>query len=169
MSDTIAARLLLVRQTSQLSQRNFSRHSGVAFRTWQTIEAGGNVPSGETLLKLSALGWNPGWILTGRGPMRLDDPAGATPAGVGSPATPLDAELLGGIIETIIHEAQAAGVSIPPAELGRKAGKTYAELMAASSDPAERRAMLKLTAVQLRRELRESLPSGAPSPRKDPA
>ncbi|MBN8916661.1 MAG: helix-turn-helix transcriptional regulator [Rhizobiales bacterium] len=72
MTELIGSRLLYIRTESGLAQRPFAKMVGVSFSTWQTIEGGKNVPSGETLLKLAAQGWNPGWILTGRGAPRLD-------------------------------------------------------------------------------------------------
>lgn len=51
----------------RLSQKAMAERLGIAPRTWQEIEAGKNVPSGETLLKISDLGFDPGWILTGSG------------------------------------------------------------------------------------------------------
>lgn len=155
MSAEIGARLLQIRNESRLSQRDFSRHVGIAFRTWQTIEAGKNVPSGETLLKIAALGYNPGWILTGQGFMRLE---AASETGVFAADDELveedyDAELFGRIVDTIVRVAKEVGASIPPVDLGRRAVEIHRELGAATLDPTERLAMLKLLAVQLKKEM----------------
>lgn len=174
MTTKIGERLKLIRSESRLSQRDFARHIGIAFRTWQTIENGKNVPSGETLLKIAALGFNPGWILTGKGFMRIDQPseAGGLEAGGELIGPPPDSELMGRVVDTIMRVAKSCGVSIPPVDIGRQAMDRYAELMAASSDPDERLAMLKLMAVQLKAELTAPVAPGAsdaPASRKGSA
>lgn len=85
-------------------------------------------------------------------------------------APAFDTELLGRIVDLIAREAKACGVSVPHVDLGRKAGEKYAELVAATADPVERLAMLKLMAVQLRNELRAPmLPADGALRRKDSA
>ncbi|MFG1463315.1 helix-turn-helix transcriptional regulator [Xanthobacter sp. DSM 24535] len=94
--DKIAERLRMVRDNSRLSQRALATRLGIAYRTWQDIENGKHVPSGETLLKIAELGINPGWVLLGTGPMRSDDFTGASELPSGGQAAPqsLDTELL---------------------------------------------------------------------------
>lgn len=174
MTNGIGDRLKRIRGESGLSQREFSSRVGISFSTWQTIENGKNVPSGETLLKIAGLGFDPGWILTGRGFMRLEEPsdAGGLEAGGELIGPPPDSELMGRVVDTIMRVAKSCGVSIPPVDLGRQAMERYAELMAASSDPDERLAMLKLMAVQLKAELTAPLAPGsadAPASRKGSA
>lgn len=127
---------------------------GIGFTTWQAIESGRNVPSGETLLKIAALGFNPGWILTGQGCMRTEDPGemGGSEARVDPAGAGVDPELMGRVVDTIARVAKAGGASIPPIDLGRRAAEKYTELVAATANPDERLAMLKLLAVQLRAE-----------------
>lgn len=170
MTSEIGERLKLIRDESRLSQREFSRHIGIAFRTWQTIEAGRNVPSGETLLKIAALGFDPGWILTGKGFMRTGEhsQAGGLEAGAELIGPGPDVELMGRVVDTIVRVAKACGASIPPIDLGRKAAEKYAELVAATGDPGERLAMLKLMAVQLKAELTVP-PAADTTARKDSA
>ncbi|KAB2774421.1 helix-turn-helix transcriptional regulator [Brucella anthropi] len=67
--EDIAERIGKIRAKTGLSQRALAEKIGVAFRTWQSIESGKNVPSGETLLKIGELGFSPGWVLTGEGEM----------------------------------------------------------------------------------------------------
>ncbi len=68
----IADRIAEVRAATGLSQRAIAQKIGISVRTWQEIESGKNVPSGETLLKIAELGFSPGWILTREGQMHLD-------------------------------------------------------------------------------------------------
>ncbi|MQT14420.1 helix-turn-helix domain-containing protein [Segnochrobactrum spirostomi] len=90
-SDTIASRLLEIREKSRQTQRGISNALGIAYRTWQDIEKGKNVPSGETLLRIAQFGYSPTWVLTGQGPMELSA-TGAQQASQASSA--LDVESL---------------------------------------------------------------------------
>ena len=65
--ELIAERLKEIRGKVRLSQKAMAERLGIGHRTWQEIETGKNVPSGETLLKINELGFDPGWILTGSG------------------------------------------------------------------------------------------------------
>lgn len=71
-SEEIGARIRLVRAEMGLSQKAMADLAGMSLRTWQGIEQGRNVPSGETLLRFDAVGYNPGWILSGLGPKKLN-------------------------------------------------------------------------------------------------
>lgn len=155
MTSAVGARLAEMRTIMRLTQQEMADRLGVGLRTWQNIERGGNVPSGETLLKIAALGYNPGWILTGQGLMRLEP---ASEIGVFAADDELveedyDAELFGRIVDTIVRVAKEVGASIPPVDLGRRAVEIHRELGAATLDPVERLAMLKLLAVQLKKEM----------------
>lgn len=168
---TIGSRLAEVRTFMRMTQQEIADRIGIGLRTWQNIERDENIPTGQTLLKIAELGFDPGWILTGNGFMEIEDSsrAGAFRAGGRLGGDPPDSELMGRVVDTIVRTAKACGVSIPPVDLGRQAMERYAELMAASSDPAERLAMLKLMAVQIRAELTAPRTPGATEPRKDSA
>jgi len=71
-SEEIGARIRIVRSEMSLSQKAMAELAGMSLRTWQGIEQGRNVPSGEPLLRFEPVGYNPGWILTGLGPKKLD-------------------------------------------------------------------------------------------------
>lgn len=171
MTDDIGRRIAQIREATGLKQQSIADRVGVSLRTWQAIERGENIPTGQTLLKIAELGFDPGWILTGNGFMEIEDSsrAGAFRAGSRLGGDPPDSELMGRVVDTIVRVAKGCGVSIPPVDLGRQAMERYAELMAASSDPAERLAMLKLMAVQIRAELTAPRTPGATEPRKDSA
>lgn len=161
--------MLAIRKLYGLSQKSMSRKLGLSANVWGNSEANSTVPSGDTLIKIADLGFNPTWILTGQGTMRLDEAQGSE-AGAEVAEGAVDAQLFGRIVDLVTREAKAAAVMLPPLELGTIAGKRYAELIAASNNPDERRAMLKLVAVQLRAELRAPVtPAGTTSPRKGSA
>lgn len=150
--DEIRGRLKLIRESIGLSQTAMSEKIGGGKGTWQNIEAGNNPPNGTTLLAIAGLGFNPGWILTGIGPMRLSD----TPIGresVGQSESAIDRELMGRVVDAISRLYRDLAISLSPVDLGRLSAEKYEEIAAASLDQAERMAMVKLMAVQLRKEL----------------
>lgn len=118
MTDAIGDRLKKIRRESRLSQREFAREAGIAFRTWQTIETGGNVPSGETLLKLAALGWNPGWILTGAGAKRLPAPLERSAESGAAAVVPEGEERAGLVLEAPEAGEEIHGFSKPIPKMG---------------------------------------------------
>lgn len=155
MSEEIGNRIAAIRGSLSLSQQLIADQLGIALRTFQAIERGENIPTGQTLLKFADMGFNPGWILTGQGFMRLE---AASETGVFAADDELveedyDAELFGRIVDTIVRVAKEVGASIPPMDLGRRAVEIHRELGTATLDPTERLAMLKLLAVQLKKEM----------------
>lgn len=72
--NAVAQRALEVRNELGLSQKAMAEKLGISPRNWQGMEGGRNIPNGETLLNFQKLGINPGWILSGLGPKKLDDP-----------------------------------------------------------------------------------------------
>lgn len=71
-NETIGLRLTACRNALGLTQSALAEKIDLSVSTLKKIEADGNVPGGETLLRYASLGFNPGWILTGIGGMRLD-------------------------------------------------------------------------------------------------
>lgn len=66
--ETIGRRLLLLRKELGLTQQEVADQLGLSVRGWQKIERDEAVPSGDTLLRLEAIGYNPGWVLSQLGP-----------------------------------------------------------------------------------------------------
>ena len=69
----IGDRLLLLRKELGLSQQEIADRLDLSVRGWQKIERNEAIPSGDTLLRCEAIGYNPGWILTGFGPILMSD------------------------------------------------------------------------------------------------
>jgi transcriptional regulator with XRE-family HTH domain len=151
----ISERLSAIRDELHLSQRALASLIGVAYRTWQDIETGKNVPSGETLLKVAKLGFNPGWILMGVGAMRLDEPsqAGHAQAGDELIGPALDHELFGRIVDAITRLYKAENISLSPVDLGRLSSERYEEIRSAASDMEGYLVAIKMMIGQLRKEL----------------
>ena len=68
----------------------------------------------------------------------------------------LDEELFGRVTDAIQRLYQDERVSLAPIDLGRIAARKYNEIAAATADPAERGAMIKLIVTQLRAEIRSA-------------
>ncbi|CAA0111697.1 Uncharacterised protein [Starkeya nomas] len=151
---SIGGRLRVIRESQSLSQAEWALKADIGLATIKKIETSGNVPSGETLLKYARAGFSPGWILTGAGNMYLDD-AAAPDHDFHSlrRGTAIDGELMGRVVDAIARLYRELAISLSPVDLGRLSAEKYEEIAAASSDPAERMAMVKLMAVQLRKEL----------------
>lgn len=105
MADTrISERLRLIRESRSLSQAEWSLKADIGLATVKKLETGGNVPSGETLLKYAVLGFNPGWILTGQGPMRLEEHSQAGGLRAGEELTPA-ADVASSVETAILQQA----------------------------------------------------------------
>lgn len=70
--DTVGKRAKSVRDEAGKTQKQMAEFLGVATATWQKIERDEGLPSGETLVQFEKLGVNPGWVLSGLGPRRLE-------------------------------------------------------------------------------------------------
>ncbi len=69
-TEALGHRLRTIR--SQLSQSDFAAGLGVTSKTYGLWERNDRTPDADTLALLCARGWNVNWLLTGKGPERLD-------------------------------------------------------------------------------------------------
>ncbi len=131
-----------------------ARKAGLARRTLENY-LNGREPQASRLLAIAkAAGVSLDWLVGGDGEMSPPQPAQSSSEMVASqPAQPLDEELMGRITDAISRLYKDERVSLAPIDLGRLAARKYGEVVAATDDPAERLAMLKLITVQLRTEL----------------
>ena len=126
---------------------------GVSRDTWRRYEKG-DVPTGETLLRLSELGFSVDWLLTGTGPMRPgDDEPAHRPMATPSPTDP---ELLGFLFDGLGAVYRDAGSRIAPVEQGRLVAELYDAAVSAGDDPAERRAAARALLTRVRQDLLRS-------------
>lgn len=173
MSDGLGERAQAIRKHLKLSQRGMAEGLKISVGGWQRIENGTNVPSGQTLAKLNELGFSADWMLTGRGAMRFDDD-GVLEAGqelgvkfepyadridtfrndTSETTSSTDRELFGRVVDAIQRLYKDERVGLSGVDLGRISAEKYDEIVAATDDPDERMAMVKLMTVQLRNELR---------------
>lgn len=141
----------MIRADAAMTQKMMSSRLGLGQNSWQRLEAGLNAPSGETLLAISELGYDPTWVLTGSGTMRRE-PSNA-PTLDQSDSAGIDEELFARITDAIVRLYKDEQVSISPMDLGRLSARKYAEITSATGASEERRLMVKLIAAQLRAAL----------------
>lgn len=146
----VAARLRMIRDLLGETQKTMSARLDLGAVTWQRLEKGEHLPSGDTLLRIAALGFSPTWVLTGAGHHHA---AEAVPQQGPLSGSAIDAELLGRVTDVIARTYKAIGAALQPVDLGRLAARHYEEIVSASADAGEQAAMLKLLAAQIKREL----------------
>lgn len=140
-----------------------SKRLGLGVNTWGHLEKGVNIPSGDTLLRLSILDFSPNWILTGLGSMRMDD-VSALPK---SHRIKIETELMARIVDAIASLQAQQGAELEPMEIGRLAGETYEDIWNMSGpmikDVAEHMpadyeryldSLISLVLIESRRDLR---------------
>ncbi len=105
----IGARMKAARRILALSQAEFCEQNGYLVRTYQKNEAGYN-EAGITLgAAFVRAGINANWLLTGEGPMRIEDLAGAETPGA------FDRERMAAAIEALEEVLTEAKRTMAPA------------------------------------------------------
>lgn len=69
VSEELPGRIKQIRETLGKSQKDFASLLGVHFRSIQQYESGEHTPGGKFLQALSRIGYDPQWVLTGKGEM----------------------------------------------------------------------------------------------------
>jgi len=166
MSKEVGERLRRVRKTCDLSQRKMALAIGLSAFAWQKIENGDSIPSGQTLMKLAENGFNPTWVLTGLGSMRLEDGGaqGPTEPTLETPSNPLkgfsnmplreeDEKLLGRVLEALSKVYKETGFSISMSSLGEMALAKTKEIVEANENSSDWPGAINLMALQIKKEL----------------
>ena len=129
-----------------------ARKTGIARRTLGNYMAGRNEPKISALLAISkAAGVSLEWLAgaAGTAPGTSAPPSDDTP-------TVVDRELFGRVVDAIQRLYKEQHIGLAGIDLGRLAAEKYEEIAAATGDPGERLAMVKLMVVQLRKDLAEA-------------
>lgn len=167
-AEKVGARLKAVREELALTQRDLARSLKIGPNAWQIWESGKNIPTGENLLKIAELGFNPGWILTGKGAKRLADVDSVPQADSEAlEAVPSEfsknslgtegLDMFGRVLEAMKKAYEEAGVRISTHNLGMEALGKYGLIMTASQNPEDWPAMLKVVILDLQIELRKPI------------
>lgn len=143
----IATRLEVVRHELGKTQKMMSSALGLGASTWQRLESGLNAPSGETLLRIAELGFNPGWVLTGVGPKKLGDSQSGLPD---------DKNLIARVSVAIAEAYREIGHHLPPARAGEELHAMLIQIVAASEGPDEYLDQVPVMAQRLRKRLRSA-------------
>jgi transcriptional regulator with XRE-family HTH domain len=105
LASEIGNRLRLYRESLATTQEKFAGMIGGTKRAIQNNEAGTTAPNSRLLRRLSELGLNVNWLLTGNGPMLLAELARSEN---------WDPELLVFVIETVSDNLRNMGRELPP-------------------------------------------------------
>lgn len=153
---TIGGRAKFVRKKLQLSQQEIAAEIGISARSWQKLERDEGTVNSDIILAFSRVEINPGWILTGLGPMAMDDKSDLK---YDATATILHVEILasiGAIVTDYMVENPASGVDLE--YLLKVTGDAYNRLIERADDPADVDE-LKALLPWLKRQLEKSLVS----------
>lgn len=161
MSDPVAERLRAARAATHCSQVEFAKKIDLSLSALKRIEAGYNVPSGETLLSYVKLGFSPTWILTGDGPMRLGDEPQAQPTSSKSSDSPtsstpagIDGPLYDAVRKLVVKIYSEEQVRLPQEALFQEVAHWYNEVWARADDRDERLALMSWLETRLRKQLK---------------
>lgn len=151
-AELIAKRVLLIREELGLSQKAMAEKLGISYRSWQGLEGGRNVPSGETLLQFKEIGINPGWVLTGLGPKDLVEDESY----LYLKNAIIDGDLLLDIKEIVMRLHKEVGIFLKEEDIDRKAIQHYNEYMLDDTDMSDLEEVtlwLRMFEKRLNREL----------------
>ena len=154
--ETVADRLKAVRAAEGASQADLAARLSIPLGTIKKIEGGLNMPGGETLMKYSAAGYSPTWILTGWGAMRIGritKERADTPAIATSDLVIAASELLALVTDAIQRAYKEAGAGISGLDLGRLSAEKYNEIISEAPDPEDWRGAVRMMAAQLRKDI----------------
>lgn len=129
------------------SGNELARRSGISRRTLENYFKGREPQASQLASIAKAAGVTLDWLITGVEPPRQAPQEGRITIGA------LDIELMGRVTDAIARLYKDMGASLAPVDLGRMAGERYSEIAAATSDPDEQRAMIKLVVQQLKRDI----------------
>lgn len=122
---TVGDRAKLVRKEVGKTQSQLAEFLGLAVGTWQKIERDEGLPSGETLMLFGKLGINPGWLLTGLGPKRIDESDNAAKTPVGA----LDSQLLDRLGRAALQVYGDIKRNLPHSQVSGEAARLYNDLV----------------------------------------
>lgn len=138
----------------------WAKAAGIPSSTWNRAWNEGSVPKAQHLRRIAAYGGvTLDWLITGTGPMRRGEAAEAAPVAPAAPAgrAPLDADLLGLVIEGVHTTYRDENARIDQRNAARLAARIYDDVLIAcegDDDPGARKAALRMALQQLRRDLR---------------
>lgn len=179
MDKSIGDRLKTIRKELSLTQAEMAQRLLLSHKGWQLLESPKASPGAQTLLKLAEFGFDPTWILTGNGSMRLTEEFSEAPQApfetVSKPApktfeepqnphavyratvttSGVDPELLGRVTGMVATLYRQAGIKLSHADAAKIGAPYYDRLraMAVTGDEDERLALLGVLKVWLEKDI----------------
>lgn len=131
-----------------------ARKSRIPLSTLNSALAGlSDIRSSGLAAVARATGHSLDWIMFGEEAGR---PASDAVSSVDAGEVVIDREIFGRVVDAIQRLYKDEHVGLSGVDLGRIAAEKYEEIAAATGDPGERLAMVKLMVVQLRKDLTEA-------------
>lgn len=159
-------RLREIRKALGLTQKAFAKEIGLSERGWQELERGANPPSGETLLKIAALGFGPTWVLTGKGPKSLAgerDQQGQELVAPAAEVAKFTMAVLKQVRIVVSRTYKDEGVKLVPDAISDESERRTQELLGRLDrigDLDEASSLLPWLETRIRRELQENRAAG---------
>lgn len=154
---TIGGRLRLLRKELGLTQQEIADRIEFSAKGWQKIEQDKAIPGGETLLKLEALGYNPGWLLTGHGARRME----TVRAQMDAVPLAVDAELMERLHDRVAAIFHEVGQKPPQRRIAREAANLYNELVKSVPDISDHD-MVEVTLPRLALDFKRRIAQAEP-------
>lgn len=152
MTSDIGDRLKNARRELGLNATEMAEKVGLSGRSsWERYERGKHSPNGEILRHLADLGFNVNWVLTGYGPMMVEE-VPHPPAVTGL----VDQALMGRCSDAFGKLYKEMGITLSMADLGSLAAQAYNDLAAAGAEDMDiptQHAMIRLLTESHRREI----------------
>lgn len=158
-AESIADRVLLVRNELGLSQKAMAEKLGISYRSWQGLEGGRNVPSGETLLQFKEVGINPGWVLTGLGPKLVND----FPRAENTETAVINPSIYKAIKKVLLETNSAFGIRLSDEARDDEAARWYNQLVAMATGNTDEGKLRSLMPA-LQYDINEAVKSAAAEP-----
>ncbi len=138
----VSDRLRAIRTYLGETQKTMSTRFGLGEATWQSYELGGRLPKPEVMRRLSALGFDANWILTGQGGMLREKRHRA--AEVSQATAPFDENLLERVIQGLEESMAKFDLELSPEKKGHAMVvlyKYFADSAAGDLKPTSQRVM----------------------------
>lgn len=174
MSSEIGERLKKLRKTMARTQADMAIMMGMSHKGWQLLESPKSAPSAQTLIKLSELGFNPLWVLTGQSEMLLPVDS-STKNKIQFPLKDISThsksildkdfddtfeELYGRVIEVLATVYNKMEIKISMRNMGKEAAIKARDIFSSSKNPDEWSAVLNYMALQVEKELSNLVNAG---------
>lgn len=158
MTDTnIGERFALIRaDMGEGTPKSMSLRIGIGENAWRLYEKGTGTPGWSTMQRLVELGYNPSWLMTGQGQMRLSQEAAGSD-GASTRGFPVDKRLMARVTDGIVRLHKDMGLTLAPARQGELVYEMLEDIGRAAEGPEEYDAQLEIMLGRLKRKLQSAI------------